>query len=99
MRSDQLKAKRSVLVQPNSECAELVHAIARNSPIQSPRWQIGAAAKVMAPYCIYNDSALRLLNNKMQKMDREAQARAGSSNEYAAKLGFFERGASTREEY
>ena len=41
---------------------------------------------------------LQPLIERIQKMDRELQARAEKSDEYAAKLGFFEGAASTREE-
>ena len=104
MRSDQLKAKRSVIRWTDEEwdrLAELVHAMRKNSPDSIAT--LANRAQQQFPEDrrrpgVLTTAALRPLIERIQKMDRELQARAEKSDEYAAKLGFFEGAASTREE-
>ena len=104
MQPDQLKARKSVVRWNEEEwdrLAELVHSMRKNSPDSIA--SLANRAQKQFPKDrqrpgILTTVALQPLVERIQQKDRDLQAKSEKSDEYAAKLTFFENVPATREE-
>jgi len=99
-----LKPRKSVIRWTEEEwdkLAELVHAMRRNSPdaiaTLANRAQKQFPKDRQRPG-ILTTAALQPLVERIQKMDRDLQAKAEKCEEYAAKLTFFDNAPATKDE-